>query len=99
MCRNSFASHRLRLNALSLRSCFRAFDPAFYAVQISLPRAVNCATAEIAGVLFKERCLIKRTILRWLICRSRKHFLLLQRHVDQTVPKLLLSDFRVFQQW
>ena len=44
-------------------------------------------------------CPKKPTILRWLICRSRKHFLLLQRHVDQTMPKLLLSYWRAFQQW
>ena len=49
--------------------------------------------------LLGRSCPRKPTILRWLICRSRKHFLLLQRHVDQTVPKLLLSYWRVFQQW
>ena len=41
-------------------------------------------------------CPKKSTILRWLICRSRKRFLLMHRHVDQAVTKLLLSDFRVF---
>ena len=89
MCRNSFASHRLMRGALSLCSCFRASDPALFAVDGSLLRAVNCArrrplceekdddttayrhlsprtVAEISGVLFKERCLIKRTYSRQL---------------------------------
>jgi hypothetical protein len=43
--------------------------------------------------------LFKPTISRQLICRSRKPFLLLHRHVDQTVPELLLSYWWVFQQW
>jgi hypothetical protein len=90
MCRNSFASHRLMRGALSLCSCFRASDPALFAVDGSLLRAVNCArrrplceekdddttayrhlsprtVAEISGVLFKERCLIKPTILILLV--------------------------------
>src|SRR5258708_22446471 len=96
MCRNSFASHRLMRGALSLCSCFRVSDPALFAVDGSLLRAVNCArrrplceekdddttayrhlsprtVAEISGVLFKERCLIKPTILTQLIhSRLRK---------------------------
>src|SRR5258708_40257808 len=94
MCRNSFASHRLMRGALSLCSCFRVSDPALFAVDGSLLRAVNCArrrplcdekdddttayrhlsprtVAEISGVLFKERCLIKPTVVRHLISRSR----------------------------
>src|ERR1700730_7065882 len=95
MCRNSFASHRLMQGALSLCSCFRASDPALFAVDGSLLRAVNCArrrplceekdddtqlchhlsprtVAEISGVLFKERCLIKPRFLRRLSLSRRK---------------------------
>jgi hypothetical protein len=97
MCRNSFASHRLMRGALSLCSCFRASDPALFAVDGSLLRAVNCArrrplyeekdddttayrhlsprtVAEISGVLFKGRCLIKPTFLRQLIIGSSGGF-------------------------
>jgi hypothetical protein len=42
MCRNSLASHSLMLNALSLRSCFRAPDPALFAVDGPRLGAVNC---------------------------------------------------------
>ncbi len=96
MCRNSFASHRLMRGALSLCSCFRASDPALFAVDGSLLRAVNCArrrplceekdddttayrhlsprtVAEISGVLFKERCLIKRTYSRQLNLSDGQH--------------------------
>lgn len=118
MCGHSFASHRLMLNALSLCSCFRASDPALFAVDGSLLRAVNCArrrplceekddnttayrhlsprtVAEISGVLFKERCLIKPTVLTHLISRKGTGFLpvLAARRLNSTgiTPDPLVS--------
>ena len=58
-------------------------------------RAVNCATAEISGVLFKERCLIKPTVLTHLISRKGTGFLpvLAARRLNSTgiTPDPLVS--------
>jgi hypothetical protein len=121
MCRHSFASHRLMRGALSLCSCFRASDPALFAVDRSLLRTGNCSRrrpvceekdddtqschrlsprtlAELSGVLFKERYLIKPTLLRHLISKTESTADCWRRPVQGAISKSPLLRSWIFDE-